>query len=275
MSSQIVNASAGSCFYTVGAVAIDSTTQPDVTAGRAIGLGSNRSLLNNISLGATENSFQGSRIYSTKGTGVFSAKRGDAITGATVAADGGKSKFTKAGHTVAVGDSLYVTDTNGVLTGIHKVLVITSTTIKTQFPYTSGAGTLVLYPVSGTLAFGTGVGNRFSILRKVNTTVNNVSNTAMLSGGAPDNYRKSPKNLMGARAQGVALAIRSGYWNEYSGSWSTSPTATNTSLGNVAGSTLTDTSTDNAVTSRSVAAELCYLQGSVVPYTKDYDLPTC
>ena len=73
----------------------------------------------------------------------------------------------------------------------------------------------------------------------------------------------------------TATAIRTGYWNEYSGVYSTRPSESNASIGNVAGSTVTDGTADHeANVSRSFRGELTYMDGSLTPHSEDYDLPT-
>lgn len=273
MSSVIYNASAGSCFYDTSGSAI--TSQPKL-GGAVLGAGSTVSVFDYVGFGNTENSFQGSRVYATSKTGVLTAKLGASVNITSVASVGGFAKYTLNSHSLVVGDIINISgDTAFKVNGPQRITAKGTNDFISDKVYASGStGSLAYRKISGSLAYGTGVGNRYSILRKVNTTINNVANTAMQSGAAPDAYRKSPKNLMGARTEGTALAIRNSYWSIYLGKWTTNPTATNTSLGNVAGSTLTDTSTDNAVTSRSVAGELVYRYGAAAAANADYNLPT-
>ena len=271
MSGTIVNSSLANTFFDSTGTAISA--QPTLT-GRLAGTGKTNSYFTYVGQGVVDEGFIGSRIYATNKTSIITAKLGNSVNITSVSASSGKAHYTLNSHSLVVGDVIYVSDTNNKVTGIQRILSKATNTFDSDKTYSSGAGTLTYKKISGSLAYGTGVGNRYSILRKVNTTINGVANTAMQSGAAPDAYRKSPKNLMGARTEGTALAIRNSYWSIYLGKWTTNPTATNTSLGNVAGSTLTDTSTDNAVTSRSVAGELVYRYGAAAAANADYNLPT-
>lgn len=273
MAGVIYNPSAANVYYDVSGSAISA--QPTLT-GRVKGAGATNSFFSNVGFGEVDKGFMGSRIYATNQTSIITSKLGDAVNITSVAASSGRARYTLNGHSLVVGDVIYVSDSSNKVTGIQRVRAKATNTFDTDKTYTSGAGTLTYKLISGTLAYGAGAGGLYSVMRKVSTTINNVANTALQSGGAPDAYRKSPKKFMTAgRCYGAATAIRAGYWNEYSGSWSTAPTATNTSIGNVAGSTVTDGSADHAGNvSRSTAGELVYRYGAAAAATADYNLPT-
>lgn len=271
MSGTIYNPSAGNVYYNTSGSAISA--QPVLT-GEAIGLGSDRTLLKSQALGvATPLDFQGSRIYATNKNGIITSKLGSNVVITSVAASGGVAVYTLNTHGLLVGQVMYVTDTNNKVTGIQRITAKTTHTFTTDKTYTSGAGTLGYKLISGTLAYSA---SRYSVIRKVSTTINNVSNTALLSGASDVGKRQSPHKVLTAfRHDGKATAIRAGYWNEYSGTWSTAPTATNSSIGNVSGSTVTDGSADNeGNVSRSIAAELVYRSGKPAPVMANYPLPT-
>lgn len=69
----------------------------------------------------------------------------------------------------------------------------------------------------------------------------------------------------------TATAIRAGYWDIYSGSWSTSPTTATDAFWDIANDTTSSTSTDDAASpTRSVPGELTYKLGQPVPVSTDY-----
>ncbi len=270
MSGTIVNSSLANTFFDSTGTAISA--QPTLT-GRLAGTGKTNSYFTYVGQGVVDEGFIGSRIYATNKTSIITAKLGNSVNITSVSASSGKAHYTLNSHSLVVGDIIYVSDTNNKVTGIQRILSKATNTFDSDKTYSSGAGTLTYKKISGSLAYGTGVGNRYSILRKVNTTINNVANTAMQSGAAPDAYRQSPHKVLTAfRHDGKALAIRSGYWNEYAGTWTTAPTATNSSVGNVSGSTVTDGSAE--IISRSVAGELVYKTAAAAPVMADYNLPT-
>lgn len=269
--SVIYNPSAGSVYYDVAGSAISS--QPKAKSGALAGVGPTNVYFDWVSNAPNNKGLYGSRIYATNKTGIFTYTNGGSVSITSVAASGGVAVYTLNSHSLVVGSLIYVTDTNGKVTGVQRVTAKDTNTFTTDKTYVSGAGTLAYYLSSGTLAYSPA---RYSVMRKVSTTINGTANTALLTGAAPDKYRQSPKKVKTAfRHDGKATAIRAGYWNEYSGTWSTAPTATNTSIGDVAGSTVTDGTADHeANVSRLFRGELTYRDGSPTPQSDDYDLPT-
>lgn len=269
MSSTIYNASAGSCFYNTSGSAISA--QPKVPGGAVAGVGPTNSYYDYVA-GKEVNQY-GSKIYATNKTGIITSKLAGNVVITSVASSGGFAVYSLNTHGRVVGDILYITDTNGKCTGIQRITAKTTHTFTTDKTYTSGAGTLGYKLTSGTLAYNC---SRYSVLRKVSTTINNVSNTALLSGASDVGIRQTPHKIKTAfRHDGKATAIRAGYWNIYSASWNTAPTATNSSVGNVAGATVTNGTADNeANVSRLIAGELTYMDGSLSPENDDYGLPT-
>lgn len=64
-----------------------------------------------------------------------------------------------------------------------------------------------------------------SIAIQTTDTIRGTSNTAILGGATEPN--RDVNNAVEIRGDGVASAIRAGYWHEYSGTWTTDPTAVN------------------------------------------------
>jgi len=91
-----------------------------------------------------------------------------------------------------------------------------------------------------------------------------VSNTTLQSGAAQPGLLRSIHKLEVLRTRRLTTAIRAGYWNIYSGSWSTNPT--------VAVDTL---STDDAAApTRAVPGELVYKTSAPEPVQDDYKAKT-
>jgi len=266
------NPSAGSVYYNVAGSAISA--QPKLNGGAVAGIGPTTTYFDYVGQGKDNKGFFGSRIYATNKNGIITSKLGTNVVITSVAASGGVAVYTLNSHGLLVGQVMYVTDTNGKVTGIQRITAKDTNTFTTDKTYVSGAGTLGYKLTSGTLAYSA---SRYTVMRKVSSTINNVANTVLLSGASDMGRRQSPHKILTAfRHDGKATAIRAGYWNEYSATWSTAPTATNTSIGNVAGSTVADGTADNAASvSRSVAAELVYRTGKPTPVMDDYNLPTC
>jgi len=271
MTSVIYNPSAGSVYYNVSGSAISA--QPKVKSGALCGVGPTNSYFDWASNVPDNKGLYGSRIYATNKTGIFTYTNGGSVSITSVAASGGVAVYTLNSHDLVVGSLIYVTDTNGKVTGVQRVTEKDTNTFTTDKTYISGAGTLAYYLASGTLAYNPA---RYSVIRKVSTTINGTANTALLTGAAPSKYRQTPHKVLTAfRHDGKATAIRAGYWNEYSGSWSTAPTATNSSIGDISRSTVTTGLADHeANVSRSFRGELTYMDGSLTPNSEDYDLPT-
>lgn len=73
----------------------------------------------------------------------------------------------------------------------------------------------------------------------------------------------------------TASAIRAGYWNIYTGKWTTNPTTATDPFWDVANDTTSSTSTDEAATpTRGVPGELTYKLGNPTPVSVDYKAKT-
>jgi len=102
------------------------------------------------------------------------------------------------------------------------------------------------------------------ISKRVTTTLATVSKPVLQSGAlVPGNLRLLHKRES-YKVSRIATAIRAGYWNMYTGSWTTLPTSTTESPG-----------TDEAATpTRSVPGELVYKTGAKVPVQDNYKAKT-
>jgi len=109
---------------------------------------------------------------------------------------------------------------------------------------------------AGTFSFN----NQSPIAKRVTTTLSGVSNTYLQSGAAKPGIIRSIHKLEVVRTRRLTTAIRAGYWNIYSGSFTAPPTVAVDSFA----------SDDAASPSRSAPGELTYMTGSVVPVQDDY-----
>lgn len=267
---RVVNPAAADVLYTNAGVAYDSQSdmtaqQPAVQptlAGRAKGLYSNRTLLNVVGHGITCAVF-GSTVVG--GPNVGYAAWSASAESATVAAASGYAKYTDNAHGLSVGDIVNVTDTNDVVGGPQRITAADTNTFTTNKAYTSGAGTVTYYTSSGT-QFASMTAEKYVIRRVSDELAGGVSNTTLRSGGSDYQIRRSIQKLEHMYTTRVATAIRAGYWNEYSGAWSTDPT------------TADDASTfgtdDAAADNRTAPGELVYKEPTPVPVMDDYQART-
>ena len=106
--------------------------------------------------------------------------------------------------------------------------------------------------------------NQKPVAKRVTETLSGVANTTLQSGAAQPGLVRSIHKLEVLRTRRLTTAIRAGYWNIYSGSWTTNPTVAVDSL-----------ATDEAATpTRSVPGELVYKTGAKVPVQANYKAKT-
>lgn len=271
MAKRIVNPSGKTYFYNKSAAAI--TEQPKL-GSLAKALGANQTGFVNVGHGLGYYGFVGSRIYASKRTQIMGARLDTEITGASVAAAGGLAKYTKASHGLGVGNVIFVVESNNKITGIQRVISIDGNDFTTDMPYVSGAdSTISIRKATGTIALS--VAGRY-LMPFMTTDINGVASTILKIVGADYGQRRSINKFMTAgRHPQVAKAIAAGYWSEFTGKWTTAPTVSNDSIGNVAGSTVTDGTADHAANmSRTTPGELVYRDGSLTPKQDDYPVPT-
>jgi hypothetical protein len=252
----VVNPSAGDVYFGVGGSAL--STQPTINKGRSQGLGANQTLLSNVEFGYSDGIY-GSQVVG--GNDIGSLILGNTVNITSVAASGGKAVYTLNSHSLLVGDVINVTDTSSKVHGPQRVTAKTVNTFTTTKGYTSGAGTLTYKKATGHFA-NMEAGKWVMML--VSTELGGVANTTLQSAGS---FERRPINKLEAlRTFRVATAIRAGYWNVYTGEWSTQPTSAND---------ISDWGTDQAANpSYSVPGELVYLDGSPNPILDDYEART-
>lgn len=108
-------------------------------------------------------------------------------------------------------------------------------------------------------------------VRLTDTLAGSVSNTFLRSGGSDLGSRRSIHRQEKVRTTRTTTAIRAGYWNIYSGTWTTTPTTAVDNFWDISNDTTSSTSTDEAATpSRSTPGELTYKLGQPAPVSVDY-----
>jgi hypothetical protein len=185
---------------------------------------------------------------------------------ATVQTDGSSavtSSSTKNNHGTAmnVGSSATVLETRAL--GFRNVGVFASK------PYDGGSADEALS--AGTFAYN----NQRPIAQRSTTTISGVSNTNLRSGANDQSSLRSIHRQEKVRSTRTTSAIRAGYWNIYSGTWSTTPTTAVDNFWDNAAATTSATSTDQAASpTRSVPGELVYKTGKLAPVLDNYKAKT-
>jgi hypothetical protein len=115
---------------------------------------------------------------------------------------------------------------------------------------------------AGTFAYN----NDRPVAKRVTDSLSGVSNNFLLSGAGRPDLIQSVHKIEGIRTRRVATAVRAGYWNIYSGTWSTNPTNANDSF------TGSDSTANDyaARVSRSFPGNLTYKLGNPAVVTVAY-----
>lgn len=114
------------------------------------------------------------------------------------------------------------------------------------------------------------------ITGRVTTEIAGVTSTAFSTNSNNPSQLRSINKRESIRSNGVATAIRAGYWNIYSGTWSTNPTATTQATTGVPTAGQTQVGNDDAATpTRSAPGELVFRTGAKLPVRdRDYAAKT-
>jgi hypothetical protein len=216
-----------------GTAYVDSETV--LAGGTAKNLGSNRTLLDNLAFGKADQQRYGKQVHNSASPPIADASFGSVATPDSISNDvvGGTTyvKIVDSSHGALVGDVIDVTDTNGVMNGTFVVIVV------------DDSGNFTINQVDKTGEGDIGYRIISSATSDANTEGTYVIRriyTGLVSGGTNPTYRRSIHKVEAARHSGVTAAIRAGYWDVFSGSFSTLPSPANTSLGDVAGNNTTN-----------------------------------
>lgn len=171
-----------------------------------------------VQLGISRTAF-GSQTLQSKN--VFGVYQGTPVTLTSVADNGsGFNRFTLAGHTLEVGNVINVINsTSGNVNGLQKVTAIDTNTFDTDKAYVAAAVAGEYRLTVGTFA-GQTVDNY--IIRGYAHEVAGGQFTVVGYGSRPE-YRRSIHKVEHVHTRKVATAIRAGYWNIFSGEFSTAP----------------------------------------------------
>lgn len=226
---RIVNPSSGDNYYDGSGAAYDAKAdfsdslnpgaQPNLNGGVAKNLYSDRTLLNNVAFGIIS-SIYGSTVIG--GNVIGYANWGDAVSITSVASSNSVAVYTLVAHGLAVADVINITDTSSKVVGPQRITIVTDDTFTTTKLYSSGAGTMTYMPSVGTFAKHTA---DEWIMRRYTTTIQGgQAMTVLLSGASDFGRRRTTHRLVHLYTRRVATAIRAGYWNISTGTWSTDPT---------------------------------------------------
>ena len=102
--------------------------------------------------------------------------------------------------------------------------------------------------------------NQKPVAKRVTKTLSGVSNTYLQSGAAVPGNVRSIHSIQAIRTRRLTTAIRAGYWNIYSGQFTTPPTVAVDTFAN----------DDAASPTREVPGELVYKTGAPVPVQDNY-----
>lgn len=182
----------------------------------------------------------------------------------------GANGFTKiyhSGHGLVRDTIIVVTDTSGYIDGPTRIISVDANISGFTIPknYSANIGTVTYATLTGT--FGTNeIGNY--TMKKVAGNLHNIPNTK-LSSGAADYGRDSIHKMNAARVEKVATAIRSGYWNPFTGRFTTAPSTANdyAAMG-------VDNETINIVSGYTLGGEFAYNEGTRTVTSGNYERKT-
>lgn len=175
-------------------------------------------------------------------------------------------------HGLSAGTYLHLYDTTGLYSGPVRVISIESTTgFVASRPYAGTAGTVTYSPIVGSLANMTV--NNYSMMKVVGTV--HGQTTTALQAGASDYGRRSVHAITAIRTRKVATAIRAGYWNPFTGQFTTDPTLANDYADfDTDGTNVPDDEVKNIVSNYGVGGEFAYRNGTRSVITEEYDIKT-
>lgn len=204
-----------------GTAYVDSETVIDGGAAFALGTSvPSGPLTDQLQLGGRA-AVHGSQVVKSKD--LFGAFQSSKTTITSVADDGnGKADFTLVSHGLSVGDVINVTgSTSGNVDGVQKITSVPDDdSFVTDKDFTASATAGSYQTVAGTFATLT---EGTYLMRGYTQSVAGGQYT-YTGFGADHGIRRSIHKLEAMRTRRVATAIRAGYWNIYTGEWSTDPT---------------------------------------------------
>lgn len=157
------------------------------------------------------------------GADVFSVYAEDAVALTSVANNGsGKCRFTKNSHGLTVGTVLNITgSTTGNLDGLHVITAVATNTFDTNKDYVASADPGDYQVSDGTYNQNT-EGN---FLIWGNGTLSIAGGAAEVNSNGNSGANRAINKLEALRTVRTASAVRAGYWNSFTGAWTTKPTS--------------------------------------------------
>jgi len=243
--SQIVNRISGSDSYFDNAgTATTSSTQPKNDGGAATAIESSSTKLDRVGLGLDD--ILTNQVIAGFQQSVISASVGDAVTATSVTGSvGGTSGycvFTKAAHGLVVGNVLVVSgSTANSLKTIHTITAKDTNTFTTDVKYEASA-TAGNYQLVGNSAY-INTQNNYQISQQLTTLITTANSTALMGNVVLDSIHKVRKFYTDL----TATAVRGGYWNFVTGSFTNGyPAVSSNVTYDQDGTLVSDGSTDTA-----------------------------
>ena len=113
--------------------------------------------------------------------------------------------------------------------------------------------------------------NQKPIAMRFTTTIAGTGNTFLIAGADTPGLRRSIHKQEIVRSRRLTTAIRAGYWNIYSGQFSTAPTVAVDNTYSISGASTQSTTADNAATpSLAIPGEFTIKLGQQLPVNSGY-----
>jgi len=247
-----------------------TATSTKINGGSAFAIGtsvpSNSAITAKVRFGDLVSIF-GTQVVKSKN--LFGAFHSSTVTITSVADNGsGFCRYTLNSHGLSKDTVINVSgSTSGNLDGPQKITAVTTNTFDTDKPFVSSATPGVYSTVAGRFASMT-TGEFIMLAYSSSVAGGQKTRTGF---GADYGIRRSIHKLEHMRTVRVATAIRAGYWNVYTGKWTTDPA--------VADDAPTWGTDDAATPTRAKPGELVYRHsgmsdGTYGPVQKDYPAKT-
>lgn len=189
-------------------------------------------------------------------------QNGSAVTGNYFS---GTSTKNRGGSAVRVGSSVNLNSVNSTNTylGVFGSTVIEDSVTENDYAAKAVSG--------GSFAYNT----RTPVAMKSSSTIGGVANTVLSGAADVPSLVKGINKLETLRTYKVTTAIRAGYWNIYTGKFTTPPTVSVDPFWNNSTGSTSGTSTDTAAAaSRTAPGKLVYKIGAANPVRADYAAKT-
>lgn len=196
-------------------------TSTKVDGGSALGIGSHAgsAMTNTVALGNTSTIYGSQVVINPR---MFSAFQATPVAITSVANSGGYANYTLSTHGLTVGTHIMVSgSTSGHVDGSQLITAVTTNTFKTDKAYVASASAGSYSLVSGNFAKLVAG----SYITRGGVPMNLANTGASVSTfGSDFGIRQSIHKRLHYWTTRTATAIRAGYWNIYTGKFTTLPT---------------------------------------------------